>query len=357
MPEGDPRHAPTRYGLRCRGLQSAKAALLSGAVGVLAGCGAWASAGPERSEAPGPIPSKAFPDRPVALVGDRAVSWDDLRATLAEAAGGSVLNEHCLGLIIDRELGINGLSVTEGALAAERRTLATMLARSAAAPQAEGERLIAEVRRRRGLGEVRFAGLLRRNAGLRALVRAAPTLRAEIEGISDDDVAAAYALRYGPRIRARVIVVPSAAAAQAALARLSSEPFADVAAAVSMDASRDRGGLLDPFSLADPTYPVLLRRELENLSVGSVSGPLSVAWNGQEAVALVRLEERLPADAAAPSLGDTAGNLRAEIRLVRERAAMDRLARRLLAANPPTVIDPSLGWSWDGSVGMGSVAP
>ena len=284
---------------------------------------------------------------PVALVGGERVSWDDLHAALAESAGAEVLDEYALGVLVHNELAARGLRLDDKTIQAERAAFGAMLTRTVGASEDDRERLIADICRRRGLGPVRFSALLERNAGLRSLIRSDPSLSERALAISDDDVATAYTIKYGPRMRARIIVTPTYEEAERARARLEKESFAEVASAASVDSSSQRGGMLEPLSLEDPSYPILVRTELNRLSPGAISRPLSVDWNGRSAVAILRLEERLPAIADPPSLETSKPVLLEEIRAVRERVAMERLARKLMTAQPPTVLDRSLGWSWD----------
>lgn len=281
--------------------------------------------------------------RVVATVGDTGVVWGDLLPELAEASGGLVLEEHALGIVVEQECARRGVRVTEQMVRDERTLLSRSLARSANVAESEGESLIAEIRRSRRLGDARFAGLLRRNAGLRALVRAE-----QPETITPEDLATAYELKHGPRVVARMILVRTQQLASDALARIASgQSFAEVAAQMSIDPSSDRGGLLDPFSLADANYPVGVRRALGELTPGRNSDPISVTFGQEQGFAIVRLERTEPSVFGTPSKESVAAQLEQEVRLVRERARMDRLAQSLLAGAGVSVIDRSLGWAWD----------
>lgn len=298
-------------------------------------------------------PAKSAAERPVAVIGERTIGWSELAPLLAESSGAQILEEYALGQVLKEECAKRSITITRDQIAAERSLLTDMLAKAARAPASEGEGLLAKVRRTRGLGELRFKGLLERNAALRAMVRAgvgdAPI------SITDDDIATAYELKYGARVRARLILVSTQEAATAAAAKLKAgTPFAEVAGEVSLDPSAARGGLLDPFSLTDTSYPVAVRKTLLSIQPGETSEPLGVTWGGtsdtpnQPGFAIVKLEENIPAAATAPSKDAAAKDLELEVRTVRERAAMDKLAKKLLRTIGISAMDPSLNWSWEG---------
>ncbi|MBY0310877.1 MAG: peptidylprolyl isomerase [Phycisphaerales bacterium] len=284
--------------------------------------------------------------RVVALVGERALTWSDLGPELAEAAGAQVLEEHALKLILEETCRKRGVSISAEAIKAERRLLAELLSASADVAPDDAERLIASVRASRGLGEKRFASLLERNAALRAIVRKdAPVV------ITEEDIETAYALKFGERFRARLILVPTLAQAQQAMARLNAgESFADVAAQVSIDPSSSRGGTLDPFSPSDARYPVAVRRALGALKDGANSPPIAVTWGESttpaSGFAIVRREGTTLPAGTVPTKEDAKPALEREIRTVRERAQMDKLARELLRGSGISAMDPSLNWSW-----------
>lgn len=266
---------------------------------------------------------------------------------LAEASGGQVLEEYALGVLLTEECARRGIRIGESDIQAERRLLGQSLARAAGLPPGESETLITNVRRTRGLGDVRFRDLLQRNAQLRAIVRADPTSSIAVT-ISEADIDTAYQLKYGPRVRVRLILVRSNENLQQATARLSAgAAFADVASTASIDPSSVRGGLLDPFSDLDSRYPVAVRRVLQPMAPGQVSEPIAVTWGDQTGFAIVKLEERIGPVAGAPSREAAAKDLEAEVRLVRERAQMDKVAVDVLRSAGISPMDRSLGWSWE----------
>lgn len=306
---------------------------------------------------------------------------------LSEAAGGVVVQELVLERALEVAMQGEGLALSPTMIDAERALLAESLAGATGLSPNEGDRLIEQVRRNRGLGPVRFEKLLKRNAMLRALVRAGvdatgsrgpagATMGAAAGGggpasVTDDDIARAYAIKYGPRVQARLILVRSMDLAVRTLERVrpraagaQAEAFGEVASEVSIDPSSQAGGRLAPVSVADPTYPEAVRRAFETLQPGEISDVLAVTWGGrsggapgsasesnpEQGFAIVMVERRIE-NTSAPSLGNVRDVLAREVRVVRERAAMDRLARDLTAAGArsTTVFDRSLDWSWSGS--------
>src|SRR5262249_49729603 len=161
--------------------------------------------------------------------------------------------------VLKEECAKRGIKIGDAEIRAERDLLGKMLTSVAHVPETEAETLIKNIRRTRGLGDIRFKGLLERNAELRAMVREG--VGVDPVFVTPEDVDTAYALKYGPRIRARLILVRSQLAAQNArsAAQSTGRTFADVATEMSIDPSASRGGLLDPLSPSDSDYPVAVR--------------------------------------------------------------------------------------------------
>jgi hypothetical protein len=284
----------------------------------------------------------------MAIVGDTAVTSADLLPLLSEAAGGPVLDEMALAVVVQQECRRRGVRVTAEMADIEQRLLARQLAISAGLPESDGRTLVDTVRQSRSLGERRFRLLLETNAGLRAIVRADPQLGVNVTA---EDIQTAYQLKHGPRVRSRLILVRSRdQAAQAAQQLAAGQPFETVAAALSVDPSASQGGLLEPISLADSNYPVGVRRALQSLPPGQHSEPIAVEWGGiggaEAGLAIVKSEGTVERPGA-PSLETVATELEAEVRIVRERARMERLGRDLVRAAGVSVVDPALAWSWD----------
>ncbi len=268
--------------------------------------------------------------RPAALVDSKAVGWGELRPLLNEAAGAECLQEVILDRVLDTALADAGLMVGPAEVAAEQRQLLETLDRD---PDV-ALRLLDELRARQGLGRTRFAGLMRRNASLRALVR-------DQVRITDAAVRRLYELIHGPKRQARLMVLSDLPTAQAARERIGAgEFFGDVAVELSTDSSAARGGLLEPIARADPTYPEALRHGLFSLGPGAFSSPILV----DEGYAVLRLVREIEGDGA--DLEAEHPELERLVRLNQERLLMDRLARRLLTNTTVTIYDDALHESW-----------
>lgn len=295
---------------------------------------------PAAASASAPAGSAPAAERPAALLAGEAIGWAELRPALAEAAGGRVLEEVALDRLLAREAAAAGVRIGEAELAAERRLLAESLGAGGVDPSGDAETL-ERVRRGRGLGDVRFAALLRRNATLRALVAGS------VE-VTEESARRAYELRYGDRIDARLITTATLQEAQGALARVrAGAPFGEVAAEASTDVSAARGGIIEPVHPADTSYPAALRQALMDAPDGAVAGP--IALDRGYALALRTGTRRT---VGAPSFESVRAEMERESRLLQERLQMDRLARRLLEGAPVTTLDRSLEWSWRAVRGM-----
>lgn len=267
---------------------------------------------------------------PPAIWRNDAIPGDELAARTMEAAGALALEEMLIERALRTELARRELVVDEAAVAAEET-----MAREALAPDsARADQLLQALRASQGLGESRWKALLWRNAALRALAR-------RQSSVGEAEIATAHDLRHGPRRDARIIVLPDLAAVQSALDRLAAgEPFADVAAALSSDSSKDRGGLVSPIARLDPTWPATVREAVWAIDVGARSAPVLI----DDGYVIVRCEREIPGD------GVTLEAARAEsertARLAVDRIEMDRIVRDIVRGLDPTIFDRTLEESW-----------
>lgn len=275
----------------------------------------------------------------VALIAGEPIGWDELTPALAEAAGGIVLEEAALERLLLRELKTRSVSVSSADVEREQQMLLESLGRGIALPGEQTSEIIERIRRTRGLGGVRFAGLMRRNAMLRRLVR-------DQVQVTPADIQTAHTIRYGQRYRARIIVVRSEPEAAEILARLrgkdgkAPEQFAAVAAQRSIDPSASRGGEIGIVSAADPGYPIAVRDAVVALSPGAFSTPISL----EQGYAVLSVDEVIPSTST--SIDSVSTELEREVRIVREKTEMNKLAERLLRSVTVTPLDGSLNWGW-----------
>jgi parvulin-like peptidyl-prolyl isomerase len=271
---------------------------------------------------------RAVVDELFAIVNGEPRTWSAVRSRLAEAAGEEILQEIVLEQLLRRECRRAGIVISDSDLGREEELLLDQFSDD---PD-QAARLLDEVRERRGLGPVRYRMLLTRNAQLRALV-------ADQIAVTPALVQQEYQLLHGDRYRIRLIVVPTLEDAAGARDQvINGRPFGEVATDTSIDISAQRGGLLDPISPADVTYPDVIREALPSLEVGRPSTPLSLG----NRYAIIQLDEIIPGDGA--PIETVRPMLTERIRLRQERIRMDELARSLLAAAEVTVFEDGVDW-------------
>lgn len=267
----------------------------------------------------------------VALVNGQPVRLEQMLPALKEAAGAQALDEIALDVMLADEARRAGVTITDAALADERELFIESLYDAGLASRDQAaEAMLLEVRRARGLGPVRFNDLLRRTATLRALIR--PQVQ-----ITDEMIALAHAIEHGEKYDARIIATSTLAEAQRALDDIrDGASFAEAAARRSTDVSAARGGVIEPLSPLDPTYPESVRTALTRLRPGQTSPPLIV----DSGYAIVRLEDIIPADGV--TLSESRERIRRRVQRQEERRLMAGLADRLRRRAQITVLDPAL---------------
>ena len=274
------------------------------------------------------------PQRVLAYVAGRPITTQALLPGMLEAVGGVSLNEAVLEVMLDRRLESAGVEVTPPMLDAERQLLQQTLADD----EDDAARLLAELRRRRGLGEVRFKALLRRNAGLRALV-------ADRVTVTETATQREYELQHGPAARVRLLLSDTLREAQRlreqAAAAETAAGFGELAALHSIDESAAQGGLLPWIRRQDSSFPEALRRATAELEPGELS-PIITLDGG---FALLRLEERRPGDGT--EFAAVRDDLEQAVRRRAERLLMQQLARELTSAAEVVVLDPALKDQWE----------
>lgn len=286
-----------------------------------------------RTEAPPPergiVVAPTSNQRPLATIDGVRMNFAEIEASLLELGGAAAVRERALDLAVAREATRRGVRVDEAAIARERRLLVENLAED---PD-RAERILQELRNGRGLGPVRFSGLLRRNAILRSLI-------ADDVVLDENIVRGAWDARHGASRVVRIISTTDLRTAEKARARIESgEDFSVVAVETSIDASGPRGGRLAPLSRLDPSWPRAFREAIFDCTPGSLSDAMPV--DGR--ILLVEVLEERPADGVPFEAGREEAQRVA--RLAAERLLMDRLARRLVPVDSIEPLDPALRWS------------
>ncbi|MCH2132970.1 MAG: peptidyl-prolyl cis-trans isomerase [Phycisphaerales bacterium] len=300
---------------------------------ALAGCQGHQSVNvPTRpSRQPSALPATAPSDaRPLALLDQDPVALRDMRVRLLEASGGEVIRELRLEHALQTQLDRESIEITDAAIEAEEARLLAELDDD----RDVALRLLQNIRDAQGLGPARYRSLLWRNAALRALVQ--PHV-----AVDEDAMRLVWEISHGPKVRVRVIAVSSFSRAAAIAEQLEQgAPFDRLAVDWSTDPSRDRGGLLDVFSTADPSFPTALRQAIDELESGEHTNP--VLLGDRYVVAL--LEERLPADAV--TFDSIQGELQTRTRLSQERLLMQEEAYRLRNEPSMRLFDETLEASY-----------
>lgn len=272
---------------------------------------------------------------PSAYLNGKAVTQAELYRVLAPSYGGEALAEILLDRAVKQRLQQERITLRQTDLDAEKQRL---LASLDADPD-QAARLLREMRTQRGLDEKRFESMLRRNAGLRTMIRDQVT-------INEAAVSQAYTLRYGKRYRVRLIVTGSLDALTRARRQvLNGASFTDLAIDLSTDISASQGGLLSPISPADPTYPKAIRDALPKLTTDTPAKRLSPAIALDQGYALLWLED-IQTPGNAPTLDAARAELEAAVRSDLERVRMRQLARTLIEQTDVVVLDPLLDKAW-----------
>ena len=282
----------------------------------------------------GPAIATQHNQKPVAYLDGKPVTQEQVYRRIVAAHGGEALAEILLDRAVQQRLEQEQINLKPADLEAERLKLLASLDRD---PD-QAARLLREMRGQRGLDEKRFAALLRRNAGLRALVRDAVQ-------INDAAIGQAYDLRYGPRYRVRLIVTDGLGELNRIRKQaLGGASVIDLAIQHSTDASAAQGGLLSPISPADPTYPKAIRDALPKLTLDNTASRLSPAIALDTGYALLWLEDIISKDA--PPMHTVRAELEAAVREDLERLRMRQLARTLIEQTNVVVLEPLLGKAW-----------
>jgi foldase protein PrsA len=285
---------------------------------------------PPATQAAGDGQAPASDGKPLAYLNGEPITERALQPRLVEAAGGRVLTELVLGRLVENRLDQAGITLTDKQIEAERK----LVLNSLASDENQSVVLLNQLRRQRGLGETRFQALLRRNAGLRQLVK-------DEVSVNDAAIRKAYKRRYGPRYEGRILVRPRAQQVRRLKGKLKDgADFATLAARHSTDPSATQGGLLSPISPADATYPKIIRDTLKGLAEGAVSDVIAV----EGGYAILKLERKIQARPV--KLADVRDRLKRQVRRRLQRNRMGQLARSMLSEANIVVLNSALSDRW-----------
>jgi parvulin-like peptidyl-prolyl isomerase len=273
------------------------------------------------------------------IVDGLGIGWSAMLPALEELAGAQAVEDVVLDAAIDARVSQQGLVVTPTQVEAERERLLAAIAGESGLSQSQADQALARIREARGLGPVRFSQLLKRNAGLRALVAGTFDPTPE-ERVKELEVAT------GAKVTGVLVLV--ADEKEASLIRAgfleppgpSIERLAAIARARSLDTSARVGGRVGPIHPGDPRVPGALRHIFQSLPLGEVSPVVST----DEGFAILMIESRSEPLVRTP---EVEASVEAALLARKERLAMERLARQLIAEAKVRVMDESLRWSWE----------
>lgn len=282
-------------------------------------------------------PGAATPLRPIAFIDSRPITLAELAPLLLEAAGGQTLLEYTLDRRLEARITQAKISIDAAAIELERQSLTRTM--TAASDNDTAAIVLERIKAQRGLGELRFAALLRRNAMLRALVKDGIVLTEEI-------LTQTHQALFGPQVTARLITVATQQEAIAAAAKLKLAPapaleqaFIELAITASNDTSSGSGGLIPTFALADPNMPAPLR----TAAGATTPGDLSAIFQLDNGYGLMLIKSRTQGDGSTLQARRT--EVTAAARSRQERLAMERLARSIASEPGVIITDGALQWS------------
>lgn len=276
-------------------------------------------------------------DSPIAFVDGRPIGRNRVVDLLLRSHGAGVL-EQLVGLeIAEQAAAKKGLSATEADvdfefdLALRRLSDPLSPARSDPVDRAAAEGLLDSVLAERNISREEFLVTIRRNAYLRKIVQSQQV-------ITDDQLRAEFARRFGERVSVRHIQLGSAAEAGRVQDRLAAgEDFADLASRYSANTSSARKqGLLDPFSATDEEVPAALRQAAFALQPRQVSNVVRVG----EWYHLLKLDRVLPSEPR--NFDQVRGELERDLRDRVSEAAMRELHEKLFQQATIDVRDPAV---------------
>lgn len=308
-----------------------------------AGPSATAGNTEEAAEAPKPPPGT-----PVAIVNGRPIERRALLRTLVATRGLPMLQQMILRELAKAEAERLGKLVTQEQIDHEYDI--TLQAAHLdgkdieALTPARREQLLEEWTRTRDVSREELAIAMERQAHLRAIAGD------QIE-ITDERLQAEFQRAHGEKVEVRHIQLAAKRVYPQIVERLGrGEPFKDLVAEYSQNTlSRERQGVLPPFSAEDPSVPAIFAEVAFQLTPGDVSNPIEAEGSYH----VLKLERRIPAENVA--FDDAKDKLRANLaaRLVAER--MEETGRRLLLGAKIEIRDRVLSAQYDARRAAGTI--
>ncbi len=196
---------------------------------------------------------------------------------------------------------------------------------------ARREQLVKDWMRSRGVQPQELAIAMERQATLRKIVAG---------GIKIDDamLQQEFKRQHGDRVQIRHIQLAAPRVWDSVKAKLDQGvDFETLVRDYSQNSlSREKNGLLPPFSADDPSIPAALVKAAFAMEPGQVSNPLEI----EGTVHVIKLEQRIPADDV--KLEDVRDSLARTIQARMEADIMESLAQRLLMNAKLRIEDPVL---------------
>lgn len=273
----------------------------------------------------------------VALVNGRAIPRQALVDTLIAGRGLALLERMLAREAARQEARRLGIAVNRSEMEAEYE-VTIQAARfngkdAAALTPARREQIIDEWSRSRNVTRQELDVVMEQRALLRKIVTAGEPVE-----ISAEMLASEYDRVHGEKAEVRHLQLAAERDYVQVRQRLDrGERFEDIVLDYSQNLmSRERRGLLPPFSASDPTVPAMFAKAAFALKPGEVSNPIEAEGSFH----VLKLERRIPADGATFEAvrEELAANLRA--RIVAER--MDALGERLVRQAEIKIEDPVL---------------
>lgn len=276
----------------------------------------WSGGAAADATPPEPAPTAATPpaSRPLALVNGVEITADQLAAECLSRHGESVLETLVNRTIIEQACRKAGLSVTAADVSAEIDVLAKRF-------NVPREKWLELIEKERGItGEQYAEDIVWPMLALRSLARDAGEP-------NEDELRLAYENRFGPAVKARIIVCRTRAEAESLRAKAQATPddFGGLARQHSVDvASASANGWVQPIRLhsGEPAFDAAAFA----LEPGQISQVVQVA----DQFIVIKCEGRLPA--AEVPLETARGDLAAELRERKSRQASTDVFRRLQEA-------------------------